>query len=640
MGMARMVLDARARGSLLEVPAADFLHGCVGVSEGAGGWVRPERFTPAQMRMLGSCMAWRPGVYKRMARATSGVRLRFRTDATEVALAVRLDPEPRDTAAQLGAIDAGTGRLPHDGVSCDVDGRHLGPVMPKPLASGICGVPASEGCSLVVFGLEDEGEAPGPGMVPLPGFGRVREVTVWLPCLRGCEVSRVWADGSAIEPVEGEGSLLVLGDSIPQGFFADDPARTWPALLAQRLGLDLVNQSVYGQVFQDGTCVGLGASVSPELVVVAFGTNYRFGPCAEARTRREVGTYLDEVAREWPEVPTWVLTPIWHDELKSPVRRGSCYARVPSIIRDAAAQHPEMRVADGQRLLAHDDAHVAADADHPTPAGHEQLAGRLFVRMRAEELVGLPPEGRRRRALSLLGGAAPESFPMAELLRRGAGEVLFAEPGCLLVRAANGDQMLFSPDRALGRLVMGELCEPTLVDALGEGLAEDVREVLGLDLVEPYHIVTYGGPAPIPVDPALAAGIRPLDATYERDVVRRYSFARFLDEGRLARALEGGRFLGAFEGGELVGFVGEHEEGSIGMLEVFPGHRKAGWGAALEATKANAFLAAGQAPWTEVYPYNKGSVRLHRRLGFSVLDASLSAFVSRGPREPGEAGGA
>jgi ribosomal protein S18 acetylase RimI-like enzyme len=636
MGIARMVLDARARASLIEASAVDFLHGCVGVTQGAGGWVRPERFTPAQMRMLGSCMAWRPGTYRRMARTTSGVRLRFRTDATEVALAVRLDPEPRDTAAQLAVIDAGTGRLAHDGVSYDVDGRHVDPVLPAPLASGIDGVPASEGASLVVLRLEDEGEAPGPGMVPLPGFGRVREVTVWLPCLRGCEVSRVWLDGSAIEPVEGEGSLLVLGDSIPQGFFADDPARTWPALLAQRLGLDLVNQSLYGQVFQDGTCTGLGRYVSPELVVVAFGTNYRFGPCAEARTRREVETYLAEVAREWPEVPTWVLTPIWHDELKTPVRRGSCYARVPSIIRDAARAHPEMRVADGERLVSHDGAHIAADADHPTPAGHEQLAGRLYVRMRADDLARLPPELRRRRALSLLEGAAPESFPMAELLRRGEGEVLFAEDGCLLVRAKNGDQMLFSPDRGLGRLVMGELCEPTLVDALGEGLEREVREVLGLDLVEPYHIVTYDGSEPIPVDAALAPGIRPLDASFARDVVRHYSFARFLDEGRLASALEAGLFLGAFEGEELVGFVGEHEEGSIGMLEVFPGHRKAGWGAALEATKANAFLAAGQVPWTEVYPYNKGSVRLHRRLGFSVLDASLSAFVSRGPREPGE----
>ena len=40
-------------------------------------------------------------------------------------------------------------------------------------------------------------------------------------------------------------------------------------------------------------------------------------------------------------------------------------------------------------------------------------------------------------------------------------------------------------------------------------------------------------------------------------------------------------FFGAFVDGQLAGFVGEHSEGSMGMLEIFPAYRRRGLGYSL-----------------------------------------------------------
>ena len=95
------------------------------------------------------------------------------------------------------------------------------------------------------------------------------------------------------------------------------------------------------------------------------------------------------------------------------------------------------------------------------------------------------------------------------------------------------------------------------------------------------------------------------------------------------RRLSEGRFFGAFVDEELVGFVGEHEEGSIGMLEVKRRWRRSGWGEALEATKINDCLSRGELPWTEVYPQNKNSLILQRKLGLTVLPSSETCYLSR-----------
>lgn len=401
MGLLEKVRDERQRQELTRAPAAGLVHGVVSMVEQDFRWMRPLRFVEEQMRALGSVQAWHPGLYRQMARTSAGVCVEFDTDAREVVLEVRLDAEPRGTREVLAIIDRAqnTPPRPHDGVSADVDGRHLPCVMP------------AIGQDLVSFSLVSGDPEEALGLVALPGLARTRRVRIWLPCLRGCMVRDVYCDGTFIRPVAHRKVLLALGDSITQGFVADDPAFAWPSLLAQRLGLDVVNQGVGGQVFQPGSLLGLAGSVDVARIVVAFGENYRYESCIARRVSRDVRSYLLEVARLWPQVPTCVLTPFWHDEEASPSRSNSCFDQVPSFITAHSAPHDQMVVIDGLDLLEHDSALMADGYEHPGERGMRQIATRLNAVIRVPGLRASSVGRRRPRKRKALPEVTGDGLP-------------------------------------------------------------------------------------------------------------------------------------------------------------------------------------------------------------------------------------
>lgn len=392
MGLRESVRDERARALLTSAPAAGLLHGAVSAVAHDFRWVRPLRFSEDQMRALGSCQAWHPGLYRQMARTTAGVRVEFETDSDAVVLEVRVDGEPRGTRSVLDRVDRNKPDAPsdeqpsnpHDGFSADVDGRHLW-----------CGMPET-GEALVELELAGSDPEDALGLQPLPGMARTRKVCIWLPALRGCEVRDVYGDGSFVRPLSRHKNLLVLGDSIAQGFVSEDPALSWPALLANKLKLDLVNQGLGGQVFQPGSLFGLADSIDPERIVVAYGANYRSEACMVRRVSRDVRAFLAEVSRLWPQVPTHVLTPLWHNEEAWPSHAMSCYEKVPALIEASVSAHPQMRMVDGLGLIDHDACLLADGFEHPGKLGNRQIATRINAVMR---VPGLRPAsvGKRRR---------------------------------------------------------------------------------------------------------------------------------------------------------------------------------------------------------------------------------------------------
>lgn len=596
--------------ALVRADAADLLHGAVRHEPELEGWIRPWRFSADQMRAMGSCQAWHPGLYRQMGRATAGVCLEFTTDSSEVAVEVRLDGEPVGTREVLRYVDArGEARM-HDGLSCEVDGRPLGVRVP--------------GDAQVTFTLDDPSAAPAEGIMQLPGMGDTHHVRVWLPCLRGCTLCSVVGNGSFVEPVKKRRDLLVLGDSIAQGFVVDDPALAWPTLLAAELGLDVVNQGVGGQVFQPGTLYGLAPTIDPAVIVVALGANYRYEPCRERLVTRDVRSFLEQVARLWEDVPTWVATPLWHDEDACPSHRMSCFEVVPWLIREQASRFGGMRVVDGAGLLDHDAALMADGFEHPGPAGSRQVARRLGLVM---EQASTPQQELRARAKALLAKAPRRTFPLAECLRRGIGTVICARPGCVALREPGGMQMVWATDPELARDVACALMRDAVTLCLEPSLADDLGRWLGLPAKEPVHLAIYRKKAR--PRPDAAHPVRPLGEADLSAVRQRMTHPEYQTDAQTLELLRAGDVLGAFAGDELVGFVGEQTEGSMGMLEVFEDFRRHGWALALESAKICQVLDRGQTPWCEVWPDNVASVRLQRRLGLTVLPATEACFLAQ-----------
>lgn len=596
---------------LLAVEARSLLHGCVCFSREQGSWVRPWRLSPEQVRSVGSCLAWHPGLLRQMARTTAGVTIEFETDASEVTLEILVDSEPNGTKAVLERIDGEDDRKPHDGVSADVDGRHLPCQMPE------------EGMAQVSFTLDDVTAPDAHGMLHLPGFGVAHHVRIWLPALRGCIVRALIVNGTYVNAVPQRRHLLVLGDSIAQGFVTDDPAAAWPSLLADRLGLDLINQGLGGQVFQPGTFYGLAHEVDPELVVVAFGENYRYEHCSPRAVARDVRNYLMEVSRIWSEVPTLVLTPLYHDEERSPSHRLSCWQRVPSMIAANVAAHDEMVLADGTLLMDPSAELLADDDGHPNALGAMQIASRLHLLTLARRGSA---EERRKRVINLFSAGPRRAFPLVEGARRGIGEFVVAEKRCVVWDVDGEQKWLFGSDHDMCEAAISLFLRTPLVGLCEPDLAEVAARRWGMSHVDPFHLAIYD--KGVPLTPVEGKDIRVLDESYVDVIYEYYGRVEWFTREEIKAALVRGDILGGFEDDELVGFIGEHSEGDMGMLEVFEGHRRQGWGTALETAKVNQLLERGLTPWGEVFAGNRYSLKLQRKLGFKVTPAREQCFVS------------
>lgn len=602
---------------LISAPAEDLLHGALWTEDEGKGWVKPWRFTKGQLKALGSCRAWHPGLYRAMAACTAGVFLEFETDSSSIVVEVRVEPFPkgsRDVFDDLAGSSFAP-EEPYDGLSCDVDGRHLACVLPEG---------EGEDGERVEFLLDDPDEAPEQGVQRLPGLGRKHHVRVWLPCLTSCSVKRVVGDGNSIVAVPQRRHLLVIGDSIAQGFVAGDPALTWPVLLADKLGLDVVNQGVGGQVFLPGSTVGLNEAANPAQVVVELGENYRYEPCQMMRVSRDVKTSLFEIAEAFPEAPVWVMTPMWHSDERHPTNPKSCFSQIPDLIRSCVAANPQLRLIEGERLLAPSPVLMADGYEHPNAQGSAAIAERCAYVM---ETLAESAETRRQRAIELLSDGPDEAFPILESARRGAGEVYVAEKGVCVLSLPGHETFVWGTDRAATRAALDAFASRELVCVLGDEMVRDVKANLGLRHDEPCHLVVYESKELIKIKSSL--DIRVLTPAYSDLVLSNYSHPEYLRDGELESLLERGLVLGGFEDGRLCAFIGEHSEGAIGMLEVFPEFRRRGWGLALEAAKIDQQLEAGLVPWGEVWPDNKASLALQKKLGMTVYPENSMHFLSR-----------
>ena len=204
---------------------------------------------------------------------------------------------------------------------------------------------------------------------------------------------------------------------------------------------------------------------------------------------------------------------------------------------------------------------------------------------------------------------------MLQTLVRGFGQVICQTDDALLVHCCRGNiEMIaarsreaalklcsFIPKRAenielhgLDRETAGEICRRT-----------GFRNVI--------EFVLYAHYAQLPPQ-GVQAEIRTL--TMEDVDFLRENYTHSSRE-YLAQRVSEGVMLGAYVGGRLAGFIGEHEEGAIGLLHVLPEYRRMGLGYALERAAIARTMAQGYVPFAQVVPGNEASHRLQGRLGFT-----------------------
>ena len=92
----------------------------------------------------------------------------------------------------------------------------------------------------------------------------------------------------------------------------------------------------------------------------------------------------------------------------------------------------------------------------------------------------------------------------------------------------------------------------------------------------------------------------------------------------LRKVVESGNVMLGYDEEELIGFIGEHLEGSIGMLYIFPEQRRKGYASALEKKLIQRTIDKGFIPFGHVVHDNAASIELQKKLGMKQADIIVS----------------
>lgn len=84
-----------------------------------------------------------------------------------------------------------------------------------------------------------------------------------------------------------------------------------------------------------------------------------------------------------------------------------------------------------------------------------------------------------------------------------------------------------------------------------------------------------------------------------------------------------GAVYGAFYDEKIVGFIADHEEGSIGMLYVLPEYRKRHVAMALETYCMNLAIERGEIPYGQIVLGNEASIRLQEKMGICFAKGTI-----------------
>lgn len=112
--------------------------------------------------------------------------------------------------------------------------------------------------------------------------------------------------------------------------------------------------------------------------------------------------------------------------------------------------------------------------------------------------------------------------------------------------------------------------------------------------------------------------IRVLDESYFDFVFEHYD--GYNNPDYIMERLGSGNLWGAFNESECLGFIGYHDEGSMGLLHVIEAYRKQGIGEYLESFLIHKSIQDKRIPFAQVYPGNIASEHLQRKLGLVPSD--------------------
>lgn len=225
----------------------------------------------------------------------------------------------------------------------------------------------------------------------------------------------------------------------------------------------------------------------------------------------------------------------------------------------------------------------------------------------------------REEALAYMERDRLRYINLLEIMRRGSGELLYAgADGVLLRDSGSGAYMLSAEREETAAMLVAQIpLGADLLVAHQDWYLPTLRERLGLGGGLVCHQVAWLDEEP-PEQSQFAGEIRLLDVSIAPRVSEIYNH-EYAEKEYIAQVIERG-MLGAFVDGELAGFIGTHDEGTLGLLEVLPEYRRRGVAEALYRANIRRVLSLGGYALGHVVEGNEPSIALQRKVGMAMSE--------------------
>ena len=203
------------------------------------------------------------------------------------------------------------------------------------------------------------------------------------------------------------------------------------------------------------------------------------------------------------------------------------------------------------------------------------------------------------------------------VLKRGTGEILFESSGALFIHdSVSGAFMLACEDTEAGMALLDRNGAESfdLLMVSDHALGKAAFERYGFSGKLECYQVAYYGEKPETNTELTVRTARMDDLTI---LTENYDL---LSPEELEMLIKRQSILMGYHDGELVGFIGEHLEGSMGILYVFPEFRRRGFGAALQTHMIAKTMENGYIPFGQVEKDNAASLKMQEKIGMTRSD--------------------
>jgi len=211
---------------------------------------------------------------------------------------------------------------------------------------------------------------------------------------------------------------------------------------------------------------------------------------------------------------------------------------------------------------------------------------------------------------------------MIDSVERGVAQILTAGPTGVLLDAGHGTVMMSAADSPSARRLLDMIGPDTDMDhmVVHESFCVPLaQQMFGFTRITTCTSAVYAGP-PLPWSPRADLRLATLGDEWAETISANYHKG---DLNYVHERLDAHVMIGAFAGDELAGFIGQHEEGSMGLLVVFPQYQRRGIATHLLTYLVNKLLSEGRMPYDQIESGNEISETLHRSLGFAISTRQL-----------------